>query len=55
VFGFIGIEDLTFIVCDGMDTGNRDQALQGARQAIQAIVGQFVAPEELQLDLVAVA
>jgi len=55
VFGFIGIEDITVIVCDGMDTGNRDQALHGARQAIHAIVGQFVAPEELQLDLVAVA
>lgn len=35
---FLGITDVTFVSCNGMDSGNRDQALDAARQTIAAMV-----------------
>jgi FMN-dependent NADH-azoreductase len=55
LFGFLGVEDVTFINCDGMDLGNRDQALAEARQAIQMLVAEFVETQGAQLELVAAA
>ena len=51
-FGFIGIEGITFIVCDGMDTGNRDQALIGASAGDPGDLGQLRCACGATVDLV---
>lgn len=38
LLGFLGIDDVTFISCNGMDSGNRERALAEARQMIAALV-----------------
>jgi FMN-dependent NADH-azoreductase len=38
LFAFLGITDVSFISCNGMDAGDRDGAIAAARQAIAALV-----------------
>jgi FMN-dependent NADH-azoreductase len=38
LLSFLGVTDVTFVSCNGMDAGNREQALDAARQSILAIV-----------------
>jgi FMN-dependent NADH-azoreductase len=38
MFAFLGITDVRFMSCNGMDSGNRDGALAAARQTITALV-----------------
>ncbi|NTU78376.1 MAG: FMN-dependent NADH-azoreductase [Chloroflexales bacterium] len=41
MFTFLGITDVSFISCNGMDSGNRDGALEAARQTITALVADI--------------
>jgi FMN-dependent NADH-azoreductase len=50
LFGFLGVEDLTFISCNGMDSGNRERALAEAHQTIAAIIAASAVPEEALLE-----
>jgi FMN-dependent NADH-azoreductase len=54
LFSFLGIEDVTFISCEGMDAGKREQSMEAARRAIPLIVSRIVEPEGMSLELAAV-
>jgi FMN-dependent NADH-azoreductase len=38
LLGFLGLADVTFVSCNGMDAGNRESALEAARHSIGAII-----------------
>jgi FMN-dependent NADH-azoreductase len=55
VFSFLGIEVVSFISCEGMDSGKHEQSLQAARRAIPAIETPIVETQEAKWELAAVA
>jgi FMN-dependent NADH-azoreductase len=38
LLSFLGLADVTFVSCNGMDAGNREAALEAARHSIAAII-----------------
>jgi FMN-dependent NADH-azoreductase len=38
LLSFLGVADVTFVSCNGMDAGNRESALETARHSIAAII-----------------
>lgn len=45
LLAFLGVSDVSFVSCNGMDAGNRDEVLSTARQTIASLIANAVERE----------